>query len=492
MVFTSPGAYVEEHLLALQAPQAQVDASAVAVFVGSPPRGPVTPTLSRSWSDYSRDFGGFDGDNPLPFALYSYFQNGGRAASVMRVLGTGAVTATRVLDNAAGDDALRVSAPNPGVWGNDLSVDVTAATTGRFNITVTLDGVQVDRFADLSMEAGDRRYAPDIINRSAYLVAEAMGSTATGANSALVVQAATALTTGANGEAPTDVQINAAQAELDKVNAPMVVNLLGTDDADIVNSWTAWAEDRQNAFVVIDAPLGLDPEDAADFFGALVPTTYAAAYYPGIIVTDPSSRVPGARRLIPVGGAIVGQYANTDATRGVFKAPAGLASNIVGAVALERQLTNAEYDALNGATIPVNPLKVVPGTGVVIYGAKTLKRGNADKYVPVRRTLIYLRDALLDLTRFAVFEPNDAELWENLRVRAGAFLQDFYQQGGLRGNTPAQAYFVKCDGELNGRTQIENGEVHLQVGVSLQYPAEFVVISLGQFEGGSTVSDTAA
>jgi len=98
----------------------------------------------------------------------------------------------------------------------------------------------------------------------------------------------------------------------------------------------------------------------------------------------------------------------------------------------------------------------------------------------MRRSLSYIEKSLSDLTQFALFENNDEKLWAQIRSTINSFLNAYKNQGGLRGTTPAQAYFIKCDGENNNATTIANGEVHIQVGVALQYPAEFIVIDLSQ------------
>jgi phage tail sheath protein FI len=114
-------------------------------------------------------------------------------------------------------------------------------------------------------------------------------------------------------------------------------------------------------------------------------------------------------------------------------------------------------------------------------GARTLKQdGTANKYVNMRRSLNYIRKNLQNLTEFALFENNDERLWAQIRTTLGSFLNEYKNQGGLRGATNAQAFFIKCDAENNSAQQIANGEVHIQVGVALQYPAEFIVIDLSQ------------
>jgi len=187
------------------------------------------------------------------------------------------------------------------------------------------------------------------------------------------------------------------------------------------------------------------------------------------------------------GAAIVGKYSATDKSRGVFKAPAGLSVRLAGAVSVP-SLTNANLDSLNSAAAPVNAIRFISGSGIVVMGARTLQPGYASMYVPVRRSLIYLEKALVDLTQFAIFEPNDTVLYRRITATVNSFLTNFWSQGGLRGGTPQQAFFVLCDSTNNTLSTVEAGQVNIQVGVALQRPAEFVVINIGQFDGGATVT----
>jgi phage tail sheath protein FI len=121
-------------------------------------------------------------------------------------------------------------------------------------------------------------------------------------------------------------------------------------------------------------------------------------------------------------------------------------------------------------------------------GARTLQAGYASMYVPVRRSLIYLEKALVDLTNFAIFEPNDTVLYRRISATVTNFLNNFWKQGGLRGASPELAFFVLCDTTNNTLSTVEAGQVNIQVGVALQRPAEFVIINIGQFDGGVTVT----
>jgi phage tail sheath protein FI len=148
---------------------------------------------------------------------------------------------------------------------------------------------------------------------------------------------------------------------------------------------------------------------------------------------------------------------------------------------MEKSFSSSELDSMNASTSPVNPLRQIPGAGLSVMGARTLKQdGTANKYVNMRRSLSYVSKNLKNLTQFAIFENNDERLWSQIRTQVTVFLNEYRNQGGLRGTTPAQAFFVKCDAENNTETSIANGEVHIQVGVALQYPAEFIVIDLSQ------------
>jgi hypothetical protein len=183
---------------------------------------------------------------------------------------------------------------------------------------------------------------------------------------------------------------------------------------------------------------------------------------------------------------MIGQYLATDASRGVFKTPAGYGNRMAIAVATETQLTNAQLDALNVGTYPINAIRQVPGVGIVVMGGRTLDNTPSNRYINIRRSLNYIEKELKRLSAFAVFENNDSILWGKLRATLGNFLSSYWQQGGLRGTTQSQAFYVTCDASNNTITDIQNGTVNIAVGVALEYPAEYVVIQLGQITASAT------
>lgn len=493
-----PGVYIEEHL----SPSfvATTPGQSIAAFVGPNGRGPTTPTLVQSWTEFVSKFGGFENpitNNFLPYSIYNFFNNGGRGAYIARAIGTGALASTVTLDDRQGvpTDTLTLAALNPGTWGDQIYIEITNGTaTTLFNVSVYLGGATsgkvVERWTDLSMDPNSSQYAPARINSlttgSAYIVATDAAPTSAAAYTSRIpaLQAPTALTGGANGAVPTSGQVSTALSSLDAIQSPLMINLPGnTTD---VGAAITYAEGRGDCFVVVDPAKDSTPAGASTYAAGLAASSYAALYYPWVIVADPSSSAPGATRIVPPGGFALGKYTDTDASRGVFKAPAGLTTRITSAVGIERRLTNAELDTLNNAK--VNVIKQVPGAGIVIYGARTLSNVLNTRYVNIRRTLIYIRRTLEELNQFAVFEPNDSFLWDSIKAIDEQFLLSFWQSGGLRGRAPQEAFYVKCDEDNNTPTTIQAGQVNVEVGVALQYPAEFVVIKLGQWEGGrSTV-----
>jgi phage tail sheath protein FI len=497
--YLRPGVYVEESLNAL-APSVGVSSNTVAAFIGANDRGPSAPTLVTSWNDYVSQYGSWNGNSKLPIAVKLFFDNGGSACYVKRVTAGSPVAATRTLTDGESTPVsiATLTATNVGVWGNSILVTVSSsAVSGRKDVTIAYPDAStvVESFTDLTFtDTTDSRYAINFINsRSKYVVAASLATSAQPANIS-----AQALASGADGTTPTSTNLAAACSSFDVVSNSLILNVPGVTAATDVNSILSYAESRDDVFVIIDAKGGEATTPSATdtvanqltLSATYTATSLGAVYYPLITIADPTVSTQGATRLVNAGGAIAGLYVTTDASRGVFKAPAGLAARLSNVVSTD-VLTNANLDSMNSATAPINPIKYVAGSGFVVMGARTLKAGYADRYIPVRRSLIYLRKALTDLTQYAVFEPNDAVLWRSLNATVSAFLTDFWSQGGLRGDTPSDAFFVKCDEELNTLAVIDEGKVNIEVGVALQRPAEFVIIKIGQFDGGATVTVTA-
>ncbi len=250
--------------------------------------------------------------------------------------------------------------------------------------------------------------------------------------------------------------------------------------------------DSRRAFYILDPPQGSGTVGANDAPTAIAAwldanaslrNRNAAIYFPRVEIPDPLN---GFRlRATPVSGTIAGLYARTDATRGVFKAPAGTDASLTGVQQLEYNLTDGENGVLN--PLAINALRTFPVFGPICWGARTLAGADqlADdyKYIPVRRFALFLEESLFEGTQWVVFEPNDEALWAQIRLNIGSFLQGLFLQGAFQGTTPQQAYFVKVDSETTTQTDINNGVVNIVVGFAPLKPAEFVVIQIQQMAG---------
>jgi phage tail sheath protein FI len=215
-------------------------------------------------------------------------------------------------------------------------------------------------------------------------------------------------------------------------------------------------------------------------------TKYAAIYYPRLVVTDPLTDSP---LQIPPSGHMAGIYAQTDDSRGVWKAPANVVIN--GINSLEIRLSKGDQDILNPEPNNINALRDfrAQGRGLRVYGARCITSDEAWKYINVRRLFIFLEASLDQGTQWAVFEPNDQKLWNRLIQSVSSFLTSVWREGGLMGSKPEEAFFVKCGYETMTSDDRENGRLIMLVGVAPVYPAEFVIIRIGQWLGGSSVQE---
>jgi hypothetical protein len=499
MAYSRPGVYISERLL--PAPlTGGVTANAAGAVVAPFAQGPEAVTLVSSWYEFTKNFGGYNVSYPATFQVGSFFANGGRELYVQRLLAANAVAATTNLVDSGSTARVTVTSKNAGTDGNNLRVVVTAGEVAS-TYTLTLykesgvanditDDILLERYSNIIFDdSTSSDFGPTVINIVSPNISVAVIAGYAGQG---ITSATYPLTTGANGTATTSTDYTNYKAggssvfeRFTSLDRPLViflpnVNALASGSVSAFDAATSWAEDN-NGFVVLGTDPDLTVANAVSFAGSLADTSNAAVYYPHVYIADPLGRGAGALRKIEPAGAVVGLYLATDASRGVFKAPAGIGSAIQGIVAVERSFSSTELDTMNASTSPVNPIRQIPGAGLSVMGARTLKQdGTANKYVNMRRSLIYIRKNLKNLTEFALFENNEEKLWAQIRTVLNNFLGEYKNQGGLRGTTPTQAYFVKCDAENNSAQQIANGEVHIQVGVALQYPAEFIVIDLSQ------------
>jgi phage tail sheath protein FI len=258
----------------------------------------------------------------------------------------------------------------------------------------------------------------------------------------------------------------------------------GNVDPTMVGEAAAYCEKRR-AMLVVDPPAEWkDPASAISGVGNVgTNSKNSALYFPRLTQPNPL-RDNQMEDFVPC-GAIAGVMARTDTQRGVWKAPAGLDATLVGVPRLSVPLTDAENGQLN--PLGINCLRTMVPVGRVVWGARTLqgddRLASEWKYVPVRRTALYIEESLYRGTQWVVFEPNDEPLWAQIRLNVGAFMHNLFRQGAFQGMTPKDAYFVKCDKETTTQNDINLGIVNIVVGFAPLKPAEFVIIKLQQMAG---------
>jgi phage tail sheath protein FI len=262
----------------------------------------------------------------------------------------------------------------------------------------------------------------------------------------------------------------------------------GDVETALVSAAAAYCESRR-AFLLVDPPSAWVDKTTAknQFLGTpdVVGTRSAnsAIFFPRLLLPDPLMNNQ-VGTFAPC-GAVAGVFARTDASRGVWKAPAGIQATFANVPDLSVKLTDPENGELN--QLGINCLRAFPVVGQVVWGARTLRGADqlADeyKYIPVRRTALFLEESLRRGLQWVVFEPNDEPLWSAIRLNVGAFMQTLFRQGAFQGASPRDAYFVKCDGETTTQNDINLGIVNIIVGFAPLKPAEFVVIKIQQLAG---------
>jgi len=518
MAYDRPGVYVRE--TPFTSNLASRTATSVAAFVGEAERGPEVATLISSWNDYKSNYGEISNTYDLGYAVYHYFANGGRDAYVSRVIDTTALASTTTFQGtitgaSAASTLFTLKAASKGAWGDQLSAVITfdpstltdptgtpkVNSTSLFSLAVNLvrsgTTVEVERWQELSFDATSSRYFKSVLDLySAYF--KVSGTPATiSSNVTIAVSGITSsvysktLTLSGGSDAvnasaiTADTEWATAVNNLDMVAGPLLINLVGQTSSTRVNQALAYAANRADSFVIIDSPLSAATKADMQTAIAGYSTTngaFGAVYFPALKMYDPAKSGPTAIRDTYVGGAIAGAYVRSETLRGVAKAPAGYFLDLQNVFGLAATLSDADQGTLYN-TNHVNCLRLIPGGGTIINGARTLAKNRPEKYIPIRRTLSYLRVMLDAQTQFAVFEPNDERLWDRLNVSISSVLTDFWAKGNLKGVNATSAFYIVCDSSNNTSSSIQDGYVNIEVGVALQYPAEFIVINLTQSAG---------
>lgn len=508
---TFPSITINESLAPL-AGNPGVPGQAVAAFAANYNTGPSVPTFVTSWNDFLQTYGAFPTSSIsyLHYAVYQYFNNGGTGCYVLSIPNTDAVTATVNLQDIktpTPDNAITVKALSPGAWGNTLFVAVTSAgNTGRVNFLVYKGGTSttnlVESYPDLSMNPADPRNILSVVNSpvsgSNFVTLTNNLTTYTAGTSDLaLVTTPVALASGSDGTTAPNLG-TAIPAGLDQLQGVILnLNVPALTNASTLNTLVTWASGRGDTMLIIDGPTPAPPETSAQVAnnyvnmvqpGQINASSYATLYAPWIQIANPASSLPGSSIWVPPGGAVLGVWAATDNAKGPWQAPAGITYGAINLQNIEAVFTPSDLSLLN--TNNINAIRFVPGYFPAVMGTRTLQQSFPSRYIPVRRMLIQLEHDFESLLQFALFEPNDSNLWAQVTNILTNYLTNLMQQGVLGGVTQDQAFSVICDSTNNAPASANAGIINVSVAVALVSPAEFIIINISQFQntGVTTIS----
>jgi uncharacterized protein len=538
--YLSPGVYVEE---VDRGPKPiEGVGTAMAAFVGFTEKAELVrevdeelvvenllnkPQLVTNWTQYVERFGGFVPGINLPQSVYGYFTNGGSRCYIVSVRTF--PRAEAVLMNAQGKPALQVRARQAGVEGmkmrvriGDLALPAPAkkakegeeapeaeaptggdysfsmfvekeAMTGGWKPVETLTGVKLQPM----VVDGGKQVAVAYKNNKLPRFVELVVLEPAALEKAMPREQEQTLTIEKKLlEAPSASEFKGDVSErkgleglevLDDVTMVTIPDLMTRMPGEKLNldmvkavqgMMIAHCERMGDRVAVLDAPPDLTPQEVKKWRMEVTgfDSSYAALYYPWIKVMDTATDTIIA---VPPCGHIAGIWARNDNTRGVHKAPAN--EVVLGAVGLAYQTTKGEQDTLN--PIGVNCVRNFPGRGIRVWGARTLSSDPAWRYINVRRLFNYVEKSIEGGTQWVVFEPNNRKLWARVSRDVSAFLRMVWRDGALFGSTPAEAFYVKCDDELNPPESRDLGRLIIEIGMAPVKPAEFVIFRISQWAG---------
>lgn len=496
------------------------------------------PQLITNWSQYVERFGGFVPGVSLPLSVYGYFMNGGSRCYVVSVRTFPKAEATLV--NTQGKPAISVRARQAGADGMKLRVRIgslalpapapvgkkdkpatsgdapadqpapaaeqTASADQTFTIFVEKEAAPgnwkpLETLTDVKLQTvlvdEKKQVAFAFKNNKQPKYVELSISDQFSIEKALPREQEQTLSIDKKLlEAPTASEFRGDASErkgveglevLDDVTMLCVPDLMTTMPGEKLNlemvkavqmMMIAHCERMGDRVAILDTPPDLTPQEVKKWRMDVTgfDTSYAALYYPWIKVADPST---DTTVNLPPSGHIAGLWSRNDNTRGVHKAPAN--EILLGAIGLSYQTTKGEQDTLN--PIGVNCVRAFPGRGIRVWGARTLSSDPAWRYINVRRLFNYVEKSIENGTQWVVFEPNNRKLWARVSRDVSSFLRTVWRDGALFGSSPAEAFYVKCDDELNPPESRDLGRLIIEIGMSPVKPAEFVIFRISQWAG---------
>lgn len=517
-VLSYPGVYVQEVSSGVRPIEAA--GTSTAAFFGVAEKGPVGEVRKIfNFTEFQNVYGNFLSNFYLAHSVFQFFNNGGRQCYVGRIAINANAASVTILDRAeTPEDSLTILASSPGTWGNHLNIVIDDNNVQdqniHFNIAVyrsdpSIDEepVELERFEDLSMDVLSDDFVGSIVNtRSNYIRVEVNEEnshtisekrpqdTSEGqfylVGDAEISGAVSAVSAGDDGDTVQVADYTSAFTLLDTIRDVSILAVPGVGSADdaaaIADAGMNYCKNRplSDCFYIADvSKTDVTLSDAKAFRDSInTPNSFGAIYFPWLKMIDPAGR-SSEPIIVPPSGYVAGIYSRIDASRGVWKAPAGTEARVAGSVGLVTDLTDEQQGDLNKHKKSISVIRQYPGSGIVLWGARTVSSDPEYKYIPVRRMANFLRVSIFNGIQWAVFEPNDDGLWAELRLNIRSFMMTLFRQGAFQGSTPTEAFFVKVDSETTAQADIDLGIVNIVIGFAPLKPAEFVVVKISQKAG---------
>jgi len=424
-----------------------------------------------------------------------------------------AVAASRELLDSQNNLALTVTAAyrgdeDVGAWGNGIWIaivhnpsEIPEQQPRTYNLLVWYDGAVVETWENLR-NADDREtgeFAPEDVINNEFAGSKFIKVTATTSMPVQTVDERDEpvfapdhqLCDGEDGSfGDEDAELNALAGAVDLFELEEIQLLCcpETDDAKVVGAALTHCRNMGDRMFVGHVPLEYDVVSTKTYVregGFRGDKVYGALYFPWIRVRDPI----GDQKWIPPTGHILGLYARTERERGIWKAPAGDAARLNGALDVEQHITDVDHTDLvkNGN---VNAVRFIPGKGIIIDSSRTLSTNPLWLYVNVRLLFNFVKSSLKSGLRWAVQEPNDETLWNKINFNTvRPFLMGLWRRGAFGSGAPDDVFTIKVDAENNPPDQVKLGRLTVEVYFYPSRPAETIVIIIGQQEAGGTASE---
>jgi len=538
--FLSPGTFIKE-IERGPRPIVGVDTS-TAGFLGQTERGPITPRLVTGFEEFKRIYGSYIDASFLAYAVEGFFLNGGQRCFIERIVRvahhedqSNALT----VENIIIGDILLISTLGPGSWGTRVAVKISGAGLENalsedqenklFKLTVVywtqlppsegdqpiIDPTDADQlnspdrrepsvleiFDNISTDPESPDYFEKIINGSSNLIridgvteAENKGRRPAEQPLKFLVNP---FEEPEKYDGDKNLSVTAADfkgtEELKIINGGQVtepngleafkhideISIVCAPDDSLDGVYAELADHCENPalqdrFAILQSKLDQSPANINNIRPSQIDSKYAAFYYPWISILDPRTN---SEKLIPPGGHIAGIYARSDIERGVHKAPAN--EIVRGALSLQFTITKNQQDILN--PVGVNVIRSFSGRGIRVWGARTLSTDPLWKYISVSRLFLFLEESIDEGTQWVVFEPNNEQLWTQIRKVISDFLVTVWRTGALAGLIADEAFFVKADRTTMTQDDIDNGRLICIIGVAPARPAEFVIFRITRF-----------